>query len=168
MIRRTLLGAAAAIVALLVTACERSSSPTGPSSSVSLASNQSSASQALSAAPRSGALHLTKECSAYTGAAGSFCTVTWSSVKAIEVGTKVIYASAAGATFLESDITLDPPGPGNNMAFGHVHLDFATGTGLVTISGGTGKFSHLNARAAVSYLGGPNWAWNGTYGFDND
>jgi hypothetical protein len=41
------------------------------------------ASQARTAAssPRSGALHVTKECSAYTGLAGSFCTITSSNLK---------------------------------------------------------------------------------------
>ena len=36
--------------------------------------------------PRSGALHVTKECSAYTGLAGSYCTITSSNVNAIKVG----------------------------------------------------------------------------------
>lgn len=119
------------------------------------------ASASLAAASRSGALHVTKECSQYTGAAGSFCTITSSNIKGIEVGSTVIYASAAGAT------SLDPPGPGNNLAFGHVTLNFLTGTGVATFSGGTGKFKHFTARAAVSYLGGPNWAWDGTYGFND-
>ena len=60
---------------------------------------------------------------------------------------------------------LDTPGPGNNRAFGHCALDFATGIGLCTFDGGTGKFTGLHASAAVSYLGGPNWAWNGTFSF---
>jgi hypothetical protein len=108
---------------------------------------------------------VTKECSEYTGLAGSFCTITSSSLKQIEVGSKVVYASAAGATSLDSDVILDPPGPGNNTAFGHCRLEFATGVGLCTFSGGTGKFTHFNARVVVSYLGGPNWAWDGTYSF---
>ena len=119
----------------------------------------------LSASPRSGDLHVTKECSAYTGLAGSFCTITSSNVKAIEVGSRVVYAQAAGATSLDSDVVLDTPGPGNNTAFGHCALDFATGLGLCTFSGGTGKFSWFDASAHVSYLGGPNWAWDGTYSF---
>ena len=114
---------------------------------------------------RSGTLRVTKECSAYTGQAGDFCTITSSNVKEIEVGSRVIYATAAGATSLETDIILDPPGPGNNTAFGHCALDFATGLGLCTFSGGTGKFTWFNASVAVSYLGGPNWAWDGTYSF---
>jgi len=60
---------------------------------------------------------------------------------------------------------LDTPGPGNNTAFGHGALDFATGLGLCRFSGGTWKFTWFHASAAVSYLGGPNWAWDGTYSF---
>jgi hypothetical protein len=72
------------------------------------------AAPSLSASPRGGDLHITKECSAYTGLAGSYCTITSSNVKAIEVGTRVVYAEAAGATLLDSDVVLDTPGPGNN------------------------------------------------------
>ncbi len=118
---------------------------------------------AVSASPRSGELNMTKECSEYTYLAGGFCTITSSNIKAIEVGARVVYASAFdfGTFTLDSDIVV-VAGPGNT-AFGHVHLDGVTGTGLVTLSGGTGKFTHLNASAAVSYLGGPNWGWDGMY-----
>jgi hypothetical protein len=114
--------------------------------------------------PRSGDLRVTKECSEYSGLAGSFCTITASNVDGIGVGSKVIYTRAAGATSIESDIIIDPPGRGSK-AFGHVALDFTTGRGLVTLSGGTGKFTHLRASAVVSYLGGPSWAWLGSYRF---
>jgi len=59
------------------------------------------------------------------------------------------------------------PGPGNNVAFGHVVLDLASGQGVVTISGGTGKFTWLQASVVVSRLIRPNWAWDGTYSFGN-
>ena len=61
------------------------------------------ASQARTAAssPRSGALHVTKECSAYTGLAGFFCTITSSNLKSIEDGSRVVYDQAAGACSLE-------------------------------------------------------------------
>jgi hypothetical protein len=120
----------------------------------------------VSESPRSGALHVTKECSEYTRLAGSFCTITSSNLKQIEVGSKVIYTIDSGPTLLDSDVTLDPPGPGNNKAFGHCRLDLVTRVGLCTFSGGTGKFTHLTASAAVSFLGRPNWAWDGTYGFN--
>ncbi len=67
---------------------------------------------------------------------------------------------------LDSDITLVV---GNHKAaFGHCQLDFATGLGLCTFSGGIGELRGFQARADVSYLGGPNWAWDGTYTLDSD
>jgi len=117
---------------------------------------------------RSGALHVTKECSQYTRLAGGFCTITSSNFKAIKVGTRVIYAVASGPTVLDRDVTLDPPGPGNSVAFGHVVLDLASGQGVVTISGGTGKFTWFHASVVVSRLIRPNWAWDGTYSFSHE
>ena len=96
--------------------------------------------------PRSGELHVTKNCSHYTGAAGSFCTITSSNLNAIKAGSRVVYASAAGAPtpgVLDSDLVID--GPGNNTAFGHVVLDLSTLSGVVTFSGGTGEFTHFQA-----------------------
>ena len=115
--------------------------------------------------PRSGALHATKECSQYNGQAGSFCTITSSNLKAIDVGSKVIYAQPAGAAGLDSDVVLYT-GPGNS-AFGHVTLSFATLSGVVTFSGGTGKFSGFEASAIVTYNPTTNlWYWDGTYSFN--
>ena len=107
--------------------------------------------------------HLTKECSEYAGGIGSYCTVTSSNVAAITVGSRIFYAQAPGPTSLDSDIIVYA-GSGNT-ATGHVVLDFAGGTGLVTLSGGTGTLRGFTARADVSHLGGPNWAWDGTYRF---
>jgi hypothetical protein len=106
---------------------------------------------------------VTKECSEYTGQAGAFCTITSSSLDAIEVGSRVVYASAAGPAGLDSDVVLDPPGPGNNTAFGHCTLSAALSR--CTFSGGTGKFTWFNASVEVSYLGGPDYGWDGTYSF---
>src|SRR6267143_768582 len=115
---------------------------------------------------RSGALHATKECSQYTGQAGSFCTITSSNLKQIAVGSKVVYTKGVTGTTLVSDVTLYPPGEDkDDVAFGHVVLDLVTRTGVVTLSGGTGKFRRLRARADITHLSGRNWAWNGTYGF---
>jgi hypothetical protein len=143
-----------AIAAVVTIACSDSTAPQlGPEEPLSASS------------PRSGALHVTKECSEYTLQAGSFCTITSSNLKQIEVGSRIVYAQPAGATSLDSDVILDPPGPGNNTAFGHCALEFATGVGRCTFSGGTGKFTWFHASVAVSYLGGPNWAWDGSYSF---
>ena len=158
--------------ALAATACaDGRGIPTSPGVSAAVAgvaptapANQA-AGQAVasSVSSRSGALHVTKECSKYTGQSGSFCTITSSNVKAIEVGSRVVYATPAGPASLDSDVVLNPPGPGNNAAFGHCALDFATGIGLCTFSGGTGKFTHFQARADVSFLGGQSWGWDGSY-----
>jgi hypothetical protein len=120
---------------------------------------------ASASSPRSGELHVTKECSQYTGAAGGFCTITSSNVKAIEVGAKIFYAQALAYPILDSDITL-VAGPGNT-AFGHCHLDLVTGLGLCTLSGGTGKFTHVNASVVVSVDSSvtDGWHWDGTYSF---
>jgi hypothetical protein len=120
-------------------------------------------SAAKTGSARSGALHVTKECSEYTGQAFDFCTITSSNVKALVAGSKVVYLQAPGATSLESDLVI-VVGPGN-FALGHVTLDRATGTGRVTISGGIGQFRSFHAKADVSPLGGPDFAWDGKYRF---
>jgi hypothetical protein len=116
---------------------------------------------ATASSPRGGGLHVTKECSEYTGLADSFCTITSSNIDAIKTGSRVVYLQAAGATSLDSDIVL-VVGPGN-YALGHVTLDFATARGEITMSGGAGRFTSFRASLDVSYLGGPNWAWDGRY-----
>jgi len=129
---------------------------------------QAMAAAASESFPRSGVLHVTKECTEYSRLAGGFCTITSSNIDEIEVGSKVVYAIASGPAVLDSDVALDPPGPGNNTAFGHVVLALAAGHGTVTFSGGTGKFTHFNASVAVSRVGAPalkTWSWDGTYSF---
>jgi hypothetical protein len=112
--------------------------------------------------PRTGDLHATKECSGFTGLAGSFCTITSSSLDAIEVGSKVLYLQpAALLTPAGTDVILYPPSPGNNTAFGHCSLAI----GRCTFSGGTGKFTWFEASVVVTHVSGKNWAWNGTYSF---
>jgi hypothetical protein len=119
----------------------------------------------LASSSRSGDLHVTKECSQYTGLAGSFCTILSSNLAAIPAGSRVVYLQAAGATSLDSDIVL-AVGPGN-AAFGHVFLPFSGDPGVVTFSGGTGKFTHFNGSVVVTPDSNINqgWDWNGTYSF---
>ena len=152
------------ITVLAVIGC--SGTPTSPAATLS------GAGASLSASPRSGALHVLKDCTnggedPYTGQAGDHCTISSSNIKAIEVGSKVFYTQAAGATSLSSDIVLDVPGPGNNKAFGHCELNLLTGLGLCTFSGGTGKFAGFSGTAnATQPTDGVNWHWDGTYSFD--
>jgi len=156
------------VLALLVAGGCSGRDATAPSASAAVSSSRNAdATIDAENSGRSGALHVTKECSQYTRLAGGFCTITSSNLKDIEVGTRVVYTDASGPTVLNTDVTLDPPGPGNNKAFGHVVLDLVARHGVVTISGGTGKFTWLEANGVVSYLGGRSWAWDGTYSFSD-
>jgi hypothetical protein len=142
--------------------------PTSPSAETQTGPNTSAAAPSLAASsPRSGNFQLTKECSTYTGQAGDHCTVTVSDLKALEIGTTFVYEQAVVGGVLDSDIVLDPPGPGNNQAFGHCRLDLATGLGQCTFSGGTGKFTHFSGSAVVSCpaTSAPNCTVEGTYSF---
>jgi hypothetical protein len=112
---------------------------------------------------RSGDLHVTKECSAYTGLAGDFCTITSSNIDEIEAGAKVIYAEAAGEGTLDTEVVLDA-GSGNT-AKGHVVLDLEANKGTATFSGGTGKFVGFEAHADVTADSDGLWHWEGTFSF---
>jgi hypothetical protein len=114
---------------------------------------------------RGGDLHLKKECGETTGIA--YCTITASNLKLIKVGSRVVYLQDPGATSLDSDIVL-VVGPGS-YALGHVVLDFATGQGVVSLSGGAGPFTSFHAKVRVTPPGygdnGADWAWDGWYSF---
>jgi len=110
--------------------------------------------------------HATKDCSGFTGLAGAFCTIRSSNVKAVKVGSKIFYFQRSTKTALDSDMALYV-GPGS-VATGHCLLRNATGTGLCTISDGTGTLAGFHARVRVTADSSlPNlWHWDGTYGFN--
>jgi hypothetical protein len=114
-----------------------------------------------SATPPSGTLEVDKECSHYTGEPGSFCTFYSSNVAWAPVDTNIFYLQPATNS---NDVILDPPGPGNNKAFGHCDLPDGL-NGACVFTGGTGKFTHFHATITVTYLGGLNWHWEGPYSF---
>jgi hypothetical protein len=114
------------------------------------------------ATPRSGALHVTKECSDYHGAVGDFCTITSSNINGIKPGMRVVYLQALGQDgSLDSELVLSA-GHGS-AAFGHVLLNSTTQH--ITLSGGTGKFAGFHADAEVSVDEHGTWHWDGTYSF---
>lgn len=119
------------------------------------------------ASERNKALHVTKECSEYAGAAGQFCTITSSNLARIKVGSRVYYDQPAGvpAGMLDSNVVLDA-GDGNR-AVGRCTIDGTTGLGLCTFSDGTARFAGFNARVEVSppSAEGDDWHWEGTYSF---
>ena len=116
---------------------------------------------------RSGSVHIEKDCTNNFGRAGDICTLTESNVKEIEVGSTVHYLVAANLENLTYDgpVVLDPPGPGNNAAFGHCTVNLAAGTGICVFSGGTGKFTFFHASVDVTPVGGVVYAWDGTYSY---
>jgi hypothetical protein len=119
----------------------------------------------VSAASPKASLQVMKECSAYTGAAGDYCTITSSNLAAIAPGSRVYYDKAFNghANALNSNVVLDA-GAGN-AAFGHCSVDGETGIGKCTFHGGTGTLSGFHAKVAVAAVGGPDWTWDGTYWF---
>jgi hypothetical protein len=123
------------------------------------------ASTAAASASRSGDLHATKNCQGFTGNAGSYCLITSSNLRQIAVGSKITYLQPSlVGTAAGSDVVLDPPGPGNNVAFGNCSL----AVGHCSFWGGTGQFTHFQASIVVSYLSGLDWAWDGTYSLNPD
>jgi hypothetical protein len=115
-------------------------------------------------APRSGTLHVTKECSEYTGETGSFCAIASSNFDAIPIGSKVVYDEAATATDgLDTEIVVNTPN--GDTAYGHVVLDGAPQTGTVTLGGGTGERAKLKADLVVAPLTEPNYGWDGPYSY---
>ena len=172
MIHRKALGAPAIAALIIISACDGRGSqvPTAPPAfSADVAGEAPSLSRS---SPRQGVLQATKACPDYHGNANDFCTITSSNLDMIEVGSLIYYASPLVDGKLDSELMLVPPGNGNSVAFGHVTVDFTTPSpqGLVTFSGGTGKFKHFSATIVVSALDVlhpdfVNWTWVGPYSF---
>jgi hypothetical protein len=114
--------------------------------------------------PRSGIMHVTKECSEYTGEAGSFCTIASSNFDLIPIGSVIVYAEADTAAG-DSDTDLVINTPNGDVAYGHVVLDGATQTGTVTLAGGTGQLANLAADLVVAPLAEPLYSWDGPYSY---
>jgi hypothetical protein len=109
-------------------------------------------------------LHAVKECSNYTGEAGSFCTITSSNLAEIKIGSNVFYDQAAGvpAGLLDSNVVLDA-GHGNR-AVGRCTLDLTTNLGLCTFSE-TGQFTGFHARVRAMHVRNTTMPLDGTYSF---
>lgn len=110
--------------------------------------------------------HATKDCSGYSGKAGAYCTIRSSNVKAIKVGSKIIYFQADTKTGTDSDIVIYV-GPGT-VATGHCRIgNSATAVGLCTISDGTGALAgfYMRVRVTADHKVPNLYHWDGTYGF---
>ncbi len=133
---------------------------------VALTLSQGPASASASS-ERIGRLHIMKECSENTGLPGAFCTITFSNLAAIPVGSKVFYDQAGNTVpgVFDSDVVLDA---GNgNRAVGRCTLDGATAVGICPFSDGIGELAGFHARVDVKPTTPDlvNYDWRGTYGF---
>jgi len=165
MIHRKRLIATVIIGVGVIIACDnqRSTSPTAPAAA-SLSASASGLSRSSSKAPRQmGKVQVTKECSQFHRQAGQYCTITSSNLDAIKVGMRVIYATAATPTMLDSDLTLQDPSSGKDIAYGHVWPDLQTLRGVVVFWGGRGTLNGFHAGVVVTHLTGANWSWEGAY-----
>lgn len=122
-----------------------------------------------SAPPRSGDLVVAKECSGFVPTnVPPYCTITSSNLAAIPEGSRILYLDPAGlGTATGGAVVLDPPGPGNNKAFGTcflggnpMHCEFSGGTGMFT-------WFHASVVVTVTDPGTTKelWHWAGTYSF---
>ena len=108
---------------------------------------------------------MAKECSGFVPANNPpYCQITSSSLRQIEVGSKIYYLDPAGlGTAAGGAVVLDLPGPGNNKAFGTCFLG---GNPMrCEFSGGTGKFTWFHASVVVTVDSNGLWHWAGTYDF---
>lgn len=111
-------------------------------------------------------IHITKECSNFTGEIPSFCTITGSDLSAIPVGTKVVYWGPviSDPNFLSSRVVLRA-GRGNK-AFGYCSLVYATSHGVCTFWKGIGMLDGFHASVDVTSDSSGVIHWDGTYLFD--
>lgn len=127
---------------------------------------------------QSGPLVVTKNCSNFTGLAGTYCTVTSSNVPEIipPYISTVFYTQAATAAPESGSIAFDSNavlfvGFGD-WAVGRCTLDsrqYPGNYGLCTFSDGVGRLAGFTARVNVSpFQNTPtnvDYYWNGTYSF---
>jgi hypothetical protein len=110
-------------------------------------------------------LHITKECSEFTGDTPSFCTITGSDLAAIPVGTKVMYRGPVltDPNFMSSRVVLRA-GHGNRT-FGYCQTIADPYHGTCTFWRGTGTLDGFHASVDVTYVSGADFDWDGAYVF---
>jgi hypothetical protein len=118
--------------------------------------------------PSGGQLHITKECSQFSGQPGGFCTITSSNVPGIDSPTRVVYTDPTVVGHnLRSHLYIEGS-DGNPYGYVVLHLppDPTAWTGRLTFSGGTGSFSGFHATVFVDCRpSGSPCTWDGTYNF---
>ena len=155
MVRNTFPVATAILVSVVMTAC----------SDKAVTAPRAASTPVVVSPVRFGTLHMIADCAQYTGLAGSSCTIVASNLSEEGVGSRAVFAAAAGVTSGLSDVALDSQGPGNNAAYGHCNPNPATHLELCSFSDGTGSLTGFRADVAVTHAGGTIYYWDGTYSF---
>ena len=108
-------------------------------------------------------LHVQEGLLAVHGPRRFLCTIIYSNLDALKVGSRIVYLQASAADgSIDSDIVIHV-GPGSTI-FGHCMVS-ASNTGVCKLSGGTGPFTHFHAREAVALVSGTIYSWDGPYSF---
>jgi hypothetical protein len=112
-------------------------------------------------------LHITKDCSGYTGDKPSFCKIAVSNLDAIPPGSKIWYLGPVltNSYFLSSNVRLD--NDKGDTAIGYCIFQARTSIGLCTFWAGTGKLVGFTAIADVTIDAEGLWHLDGTYYFED-
>lgn len=113
-------------------------------------------------------LHVTKDCSAYTGVTPSYCTITVSNVAAIPPDSRIRYEGPVltNAYFLSSNVTLE--GGTGSSATGYCIFQARTSKGLCTFWEGRGKLAGFTAVVDVTIDAAGLWHFDGMYYFSDE
>jgi hypothetical protein len=115
-------------------------------------------------APKMQPLTLSKDCSQYSGAMPSVCTVLESNVPALKNGTKILYYGPVNDSpaFSSSNVVLDN-GAGDT-AMGNCIVDNAAGPkGMCAFYAGSGSLTGFMAIVQVTVDAKQVWHWDGSY-----
>jgi len=112
------------------------------------------------------ALHMMKDCTAFSGVPGGSCVITASNLPQIPVGGLLTYfgPELANPMFASSSVVLNA-GDGN-LAYGWCMVSNATAIGMCTFWAGSGTLAGFNAIVDVTLdADSGRFHWDGTYVF---
>ncbi|HEV7309645.1 hypothetical protein [Ensifer sp.] len=120
---------------------------------------------AVSAAPATQPLTISKECSQFTGEVPSFCTITESNLSAIPVGTKILYYGPVVANPLFSSSTAVIAVGNGDSAVGYcvVYDSASPPVGTCAFHAGGGTLAGFQAIVKVTVDDKQIWHWDGGY-----
>jgi hypothetical protein len=120
---------------------------------------------------QNGQIHIQKICpgTTFTGANGSYCSVTVSDQAALPISTKIYYNGLPAVkegekAFLDSPVVLYVDT--TNWAIGRCTVNLANAQGLCIVTDGVGQLAGFSARidVRIDFLSGIIY-WDGTYSF---